>query len=65
MTAANSQQPLLMRVEFRVGHTDHEWVVAGRYKLIQSVYAGIHIMLVCVGNKEAVGYSGPTYIEVR
>jgi hypothetical protein len=30
MTAVNSQRPLLMLVDYRVGHPDHEWVVAGR-----------------------------------
>jgi hypothetical protein len=56
---------MLMHVEYRVGHRDHDWVVAGRHKLILSVYAGIHIVLVGFGNKQAAGCSGRTHIAVR
>jgi hypothetical protein len=55
----------LMHVEYRVDHRNHDWVVAGRHKLIPSVYAGIHTVLVGFGNKQAAGCSGSTYTVVR
>jgi len=36
-----------------------------QHKLIPSVYAGIRIMPDGLGNKEAVSYSGSTYIAIR
>jgi hypothetical protein len=65
LTAANKQSPLLMHVEYRVSLPDHDWVVAAGHKLIPSVYAGIQIQCNGLGNREAVGYSGPTYIAIR
>lgn len=64
-TAANKQSPLLMHVEYRVRLPDHDWVVASKHKLIPSVYAGIVIKENSLGNKSAVGYSGPTFISIR
>ena len=65
LTAANKQNPLLMHVEYRVSLPDHDWVVATGHKLIPSVYAGIQIQSNGLGNREAVGYLGPTYIAIR
>ena len=36
-----------------------------QHKLIPSVYAGIRIMPDGLGNKEAVSYSGSTYVAIR
>ncbi|XP_041786821.1 uncharacterized protein LOC121602122 [Anopheles merus] len=65
VTAANKQAPLLMHMECRVTLPDHDWVVANRHKLIPSVYAGITIKPNGNGQREAVGYSGPTYVAIR
>jgi len=65
LTAANKQSPLLMHVEYPISLPDHDWVVAAAHKLIPSVYAGIAITTDGLGNREAVGYSGPTYIAIR
>ena len=65
LTAASSQSPLLMHVQYRVQLPDHDWVVAERHKLIPSVYAGIQIQPNGFGKRDAVGYSGPTYIAIR
>jgi len=65
LTAANKQNPLLMHVEYRVSLPDHDWVVDTGHKLIPSVYTGIQIQSNGLGNQEAVGYSGPTYIPIR
>lgn len=65
LTAANKQSPLLMHMEYRVSLPDHDWVVAAGHKLIPSVYAGIKIQPNALGNREAVAYSGPTYISIR
>ncbi|XP_037030801.1 uncharacterized protein LOC119070532 [Bradysia coprophila] len=65
VTAANKQTPLLMHVEYRVKLADHDWVKASRHKLIPSVYAGIKIKDNGLGNRTAVGYSGPTFITIR
>ncbi|CAH1105641.1 unnamed protein product [Psylliodes chrysocephalus] len=60
VTAANKQAPLLMHMEFRIKLPDNDWVIAVRHKLIPSVYASTML-----GQPEAVGYSGPTYIAIR
>ncbi|XP_055611608.1 uncharacterized protein LOC129758171 [Uranotaenia lowii] len=65
ITAANKQSPLLMHMEYRVKLPDHDWVVANRHKLIPSVYAGIVIKPNGMGQRNAVGYSGPTYVAIR
>lgn len=65
LTAANKQAPMLMHVEYKVTLPDHDWVVAQRHKLIPSVTAGIEIKRNGLGQAEAVGYSGPTYIGIR
>jgi len=64
-TAANKQSPLLMHIEYRISLPDHGCVVADQHKLIPSVYAGSRIMPDGLGNKEAVSYSGSTYIAIR
>ena len=59
------QSPLKMHVEYRVSLPDYDWVVATGHKLIPLVYAGIQIQSNGLGNREAVRYSGPTYIAMR
>lgn len=65
ITAAKKQSPFLMHLEYRIRLPDHDWVIAERHKLIPSVYAGINIKSDCMGQPEAVSYSGPTYIAIR
>ncbi|CAH2100804.1 unnamed protein product [Euphydryas editha] len=65
VTAANKQAPLLMHMEYRIKLPDHDWVIAERHKLIPSVYVGIKITSSMLGQPQAVGYSGPTYIAIR
>ncbi|KAG5875934.1 hypothetical protein JTB14_036467 [Gonioctena quinquepunctata] len=65
VTAANKQAPLLMHMEYRIKLPDHDWVIAERHKLKPSVYAGIKITSSMLGQPQAVGYSGPTYIAIR
>ena len=65
ITAANKQAPFLMHVEYRVRLPDHDWVIANKHKLIPSVYAAVKIKSKMMGQPEAVGYSGPTYIAIR
>ncbi|ESO11249.1 hypothetical protein HELRODRAFT_183352 [Helobdella robusta] len=48
-----------------MGLPDHDWVIGDRHKLIPSVYAGLVISEKGYGAKEAVTYSGPTFISVR
>lgn len=54
-----------MHVEYKIHLPDHDWVVASRHKLTPSVYAGILIKENCMGRKDAVTHSGPTYITIR
>jgi len=56
---------MLMHVEYRVKLPDHDWVVATGHKLIPSVYAGMVIKPDDIGNRQAVSYSGPTYVAIR
>lgn len=65
ITAAHKQSPMLMHVEYRIKLPDHDWVKAARHKLIPSVYAGLAIKENGLGDKSAVGYSGPTFITIR
>lgn len=65
VTAAHKQTPILMHLEYRVKLPDHDWVKAAKHKLIPSVYAGIHIKENGLGDKTAVGFSGPTFISIR
>ena len=65
ITAAKSQAPILMHMEYRVTLPDHDWVVAQKHKLIPSVYAGICIKPQGMGRSNAVSYSGPTFIGIR
>ena len=64
ITAANKQTPLLMHMEYRIRLPDHDFVVAANHKLIPSVIGDMQIKSDCM-SKEAVSYSGPTYIGIR
>ncbi|KAL5491710.1 hypothetical protein EMCRGX_G017057, partial [Ephydatia muelleri] len=59
LTAATMQSPLLMHVEYRVTLPDHDWVVAGRHKLIPSVISGIKI------EENSLGRSAYNRVERR
>lgn len=65
VTVENEQATLLMHMEYRIKLPDHAWVIAQRHKLIPSVYAGIKITSSMLGQRQAVEYSGPTYIAIR
>uniref|UniRef100_A0ABD2X032 VWFA domain-containing protein n=1 Tax=Trichogramma kaykai TaxID=54128 RepID=A0ABD2X032_9HYME len=65
VTAAKSQTPILMNMQYRVTLPDHDWVKAEKHKLIPSVYAGITINSNGMGSPEAVTCSGPTVVRVR
>jgi hypothetical protein len=65
ITAANAQSPLVMHMEYKVTLPDHDFVIAEKHKLIPSVYAGINIKEQGYGQKDAITYSGPTYVAVR
>lgn len=66
-TAAKVQAPVLMHLNYKVQSElhDHDFAVGVRHQLTPSVYAGITISENCMGRKEAVTYSGPTYIVIR
>lgn len=64
-TAAKVQAPVLMHLNYKVRLDDHDFAVGQRHQLTPSVYAGIIIKENCMGRKEAVTYSGPTYIVIR
>lgn len=52
-------------LNYKVRLDDHDFAVGQRHQLTPSVYAGIIIKENCMGRKEAVTYSGPTYIVIR
>lgn len=54
-----------MHLDYSISLPDHDWVVAERHKLIPTVYAMMEVKDGMKGNKEAVTYSGPTYIAIR
>lgn len=65
ITASHKQSAILMHMQYRVTLPDHDWVVAEKYKLIPSVYAGITIKPNGYGDPAYVTYSGPTVIRMR
>ena len=54
-----------MHGEYKVSFPDHDWEVDARHKLIPSVYAGIEIHRNGHGNRDTVGFLGPTFITIR
>lgn len=65
ITAAKCQAPILMHMEYKVRLPDHDFPIGTGHKLTPTVYAGITIKSNCMGDRKAVGYSGPTYIAIR
>lgn len=65
VTAAKVQAPILMHVDYKIRLSDHDFLKGSRHNLVPSVYAGIVIKKECMGQKEAVTHSGPTYIAIR
>lgn len=64
-TAAKVQAAVLMHWSYKVRLDDHDFAVGTRHQLTPSVYADITIKENRTGRKEAVTYSGPTYIAIR
>lgn len=58
LTATNEQALSLM-------HSQHDFVIASRHKLIPSVYALCEVKPNEMGRPEAISYSGPTYIAIK
>ena len=54
-----------MHMEYRVSLSDHDFIVAGKHKLIPSVYAAVKIIENEIGRPDSVTYSGPTFVAVR
>lgn len=59
LPTAQKQGPILMKLDYKVKHPEHDWVIASKHKFIPSVYAALEI------RKSSVSYSGPTYIAIR
>ncbi|CAF4041373.1 unnamed protein product [Rotaria sp. Silwood2] len=60
LPAAKIQASMVMQLDYRIRLPDHDWIVAPRHQLIQSVYAA------CLLSEDGdLGYSGPTYIAIR
>ena len=64
LTAANKPSTMVMHMEYKVSVADHDFVIAPQHKLIPSVIAAMEIKPNCIG-KDAVTYSGPTYVAIR
>ena len=65
IAAANKQQCILMRMDYKVKLPDHTFAVAEKHKLVPSVYAVCNIDAKRWGSAKAVTYSGPTYVAIR
>ena len=63
ITAAKSQAPIVMHMDYKIRLPDHDFAIAERHKLIPSVYAACEIKPNTF--KDALTYSGPTYIAIR
>ena len=65
ITAANKQAPLLMNVKYQVQLPDHDFVIATKHKLTPTVIGLREIKDTPIADRKAVGYSGPTFIQVK
>ena len=62
LPAASKQAPIVMHMQYQVRLPDHDFAVAKMHKLIPSVISDMTIKTL---PKDAVSYSGPTYIGIR
>ena len=65
ITAANKQAPLLMNVKYEVKLPDHDFVIATRHKLTPTLIELSEIKDPPIADGKAVGYSEPTFIQVK
>ena len=65
ITAANKQAPLLMNGKYQVQLPDHDFVIATKHKLTPTVIGLREIKDTPIADRKAVGYSGPTFIQVK
>ena len=65
ITAAKSQAPLLMHMEYEIRLPDHDFVKASKHKLTPSVYAACKIKASSARSAPEISYSGPMYIAIR
>ena len=64
LPAANKQVPILIHMEYEVRLPDHDFKVAPIHKLTPSVI-GVMEIKETIYSREAVTYSGPTYVAIR
>ena len=65
ITAANKQAPLLMNGKYQVQLPDHDFVIATKHKLTPTVIGLREIKDTPIADRKAVGYSGPTFVQVK
>ena len=65
MTAAKKQAPALMDIEYQIMLSDHDFFAAPKHKLIPSVIGDLKLVKSKDLTKDAVTYSGATYIGAR
>ena len=64
LPAVKKQAPILMHMQYQVQLPDHDYIVAPMHKLIPSVIADMEVKEKMF-SKEAVGYTGTTYVGIR
>ena len=64
ITAVNKLAPLLMNVKYQLQLPDHDFVIATKHKLTPTVIGLREIKDTPIPDRKAVGYSGPTFIQV-
>ena len=64
LPAATKQAPIVIHMQYQVRLPDHDFAVAKMHKLIPSVISDKTIKVKTL-SKDAVSYSGPTYIGIR
>ena len=65
IAAANKQQSILMRVDYKVKLPDHTFAVADKHKLIPSVHGICNIKADSFGEASGIKCYGATYIAIR
>ena len=65
IAAANKQQSILMRMDYKIKLPDHTSAIADRHQLIPSVHGVCIVDADKFGDAAAIKHSGPTYIAIR
>ena len=65
ITAAKSQAPSDMHMEYEIRLPDHDFVKVAKHKLTPSAYAACQIKSPSARSEPGIPYSAPLYVSIR